>query len=304
MVTSTDRRRGQISLLALVLCLASAKGLQAQPGQPFVDSIDVQVVEVDVVVTDRKGRPVKGLKRDDFELYVDGRPAEITNFYASAIYVEEQTGRRNGKKKRPAVRHDVPPGATDEGPLTIVFYLDDPNIFPSHRTRLLRRLEAAVEPWRSMDAHFMLARFVHRLEVLVPPTSDVDAILEGAASIPKGSPRAIQNGDGARRFAIRSLIDSYESCATAGFCRPCVDNWGELLSLARQHADNQATNTAVAVDGLVDLVTTLSGVPGKKAVVYLTDGLPQRPGISILDYLGNELWQGASDLGAARARRR
>ena len=43
------------------------------------------------------------------------------------------------------------------------------------------------------------------------------------------------------------------------------------------------------MDGLADLVTTLSGVPGRKAVVYVTDGLPQRPGISVLDYLGNEL---------------
>lgn len=271
----------------MALCLASLEGLQAQPNQPFVDSVDVQVVEVDVVVTDRKGRPVKGLAREDFELYVDGQPVEITNFYESAIYVEERAGRR--KRERPVVRSEDTLGSTDEGALTVVFYLDAPNIFPSHRTRLLRRLEAAVEPWRSMNASFMLARFEHRLEVLVPPTPDLEAILEGAASVPRGSPRAIQNGDGARRFAIRSMIDSDEFCRTAPFCRPCQDNWGELLSLARQYADNQATTAAVAVDGLADLVTTLGGIPGKKAVVYITDGLPQRPGISVLDYLGNEL---------------
>ena len=273
--------------LALLWCLAGPAALPAQPAQTFIESVDVQVVEVDVVVTDKKGRPVKGLAREDFELYVDGQPVEITNFYESSIYVEEPTGRRN--KERPAVRSQATPGATVEGPLTVVFYLDDPNIFPSHRTRLLRRLEAAIEPWRAMDASFMLARFVHRLEVLVPPTRDLDTILEGAGTVPKGSPRAIQNGDGARRFAIRSLIDSYEACEMVPFCRPCEDNWGELLSLARQYADNQATNTAIAADGLADLVTTLAGVPGKKTVVHLTDGLPQRPGISVLDYLGNQL---------------
>ncbi|MCY3928514.1 MAG: VWA domain-containing protein [Acidobacteria bacterium] len=284
---STDRRRGPILLLALVLSLASLKGLQAQPGQPFVESVDVQVVEVDVVVTDRKGRPIKGLAREDFELYVDGQPVEITNFYESAVYLEQRAGRRN--RERPVVRSEDTLGTADEGALTVVFYLDDPNIFPSHRTRLLRRLEAAVEPWRSMDASFMLARFVHRLEVLVPPTRDLDAILAGAASVPKGSPRAIQYGDGARRLTISNMLDSDEFCRMAPFCRPCVDNWGELLSLARQYADNQATTAAIAVDGLADLVTTLGGVPGKKAVVYLTDGLPQRPGISVLDFLGNEL---------------
>ena len=94
----------------------------------------------------------------------------------------------------------------------------------------------------------MLARFVNRLEVLVPPTRELDAILaEAAAAVPKGSPRAIQYGDGARRFAIRSIIDSYEFLRNRHrSCRPCEDNWGELLSLARQYADNQATNTAIA----------------------------------------------------------
>lgn len=287
MVTRPERNPGSAPALAPLLCLALAAALQAQPNQPFVDSVDVQVVEVDVVVTDRKGRPVKGLAREDFELYVDGRPVEIANFYESAILLEQPAGRRN--RERPAVRNEETSNAADEGPLTVVFYLDDPNIFPSHRTRLLRRLENAVEPWRSMDASFMLARFVNRLEVLVPPTPDLDAILEAAATVPKGSPRAIQNGEGARRFAIRSLIDSYEFCRQAPYCRPCEDNWGELLSLARQYADNQATNTAIAADGLADLVTTLAGVPGKKTVVYMTNGLPQRPGISVLDYLGNEL---------------
>lgn len=286
-MTPTDLPPGRAGLFALVPLLAVSAALPAQPNQPFVDSVDVQVVEVDVAVTDRKGRPVKGLTREDFELYVDGQPVEITNFFESAVFVDGPTGNR--KRERPVVRAAAASGNADPGPLTVVFYLDDPNIFPSHRTRLLRRLEAAVQPWRSMGASFMLARFLNRLEVLVAPTPDLDAILEGAAGVPKGSPRAIQNGDGARRFAIRSLIDAYEFCETAPFCRPCVDNWGELLSLARQYADNQATNGAIAVDGLADLVTTLAGVPGRKAVIHVTDGLPQRPGISVLDYLGNEL---------------
>ena len=268
--------------------LAGAAALPAQPGQPFVDSVDVQVVEVDVVVTDRKGRPVKGLVRDDFELYVDGEPVEIANFRESAITaVEERTGRRN--RTRTALRTEARPGAAEEGALTVVFYLDDPNLFPPHRTRLLRRLEAAVEPWRALEARFMLARFVHRLEVLVPPTGDLDAILAGAASVPKGSPRAVQNGERARLFAVGRLIDSYETCARMPSCRPCMDNWDEMLAVARQYAAQQATNAAIAVDGLADLVTTLAGVPGRTAVVHVTDGLPQRPGISVLDFLGNEL---------------
>lgn len=273
--------------LTIPLCLV-ASWLSAQPSQPFTDSVDVQVVEVDVVVT-KKGRPVKGLSREDFELYVDGQPVEISNFHESTIYLEERGGRRT-KKQRAVVRREAAGEASDAGEagLTVVLYLDEPNIYPAHRSRLLKRLESAVEPWRSLGARFMFVRFDHRVEVLVPPTRDLDLILEGVKAVPKGSPRAVQNGTAARRNAIRNLIASHENCS-ASMCRPCQDNWGELLSIARQFADNQATGAAIAADGLADLVTTLSGISGKKSVVHLTDGLPQRPGISVLDYLGNEL---------------
>ena len=222
----TSRGRTLGATAALWVAAAGTGALEAQPTQPFVESVDVQVVEVDVVVTDKKGRPVKGLTGEDFELYVDGQPVDVTNFYEAAIYLEERTDRRN--RERPVIRSESTPGRTREGPLTVVFYLDDANVYPAHRTRLLRRLEAAIEPWRSMDAGFMLARFVNRIEVLVPPTRDPDAILDGAASVPKGSPRALQTGEAARRFAIRSLIDAYEACEAAPFCRPCEDQLGRV----------------------------------------------------------------------------
>jgi len=34
-----------------------------------------------VTVTDRRGDPVRGLTRDDFEVFEDGVPQAITNFY-------------------------------------------------------------------------------------------------------------------------------------------------------------------------------------------------------------------------------
>jgi VWFA-related protein len=279
-------RVGTVLAPLLGICLAAGP-VAAQPTDMFVDAVDVNVVEVDVVVTDRKGRPVGGLGREDFEVRVDGASVEIANFYEQKVFGNDAAARHGGADQEAP---GVPVGAAVAVPaLTVVFYLDDANLYPAHRTRLLRRLEAAVSPWRAMDANFLLVRFENRLEVLVPPTADLDAILEGAAGRPKGTARAAQAGENAWRFAIRSLIDSHQACVSTLTCQPCQDNWGELLSLARQYADNQATTTAIAVDGLTDLVTTLSGVPGRKAVVYVTDGLPQRPGISVFDYLGNQL---------------
>src|SRR5437764_15107194 len=49
---------------------------------PLVEKIEVSVVNVDVTVTDRRGQPVSGLTRDDFEILEDGKPQPISNFYA------------------------------------------------------------------------------------------------------------------------------------------------------------------------------------------------------------------------------
>src|SRR5256885_14744736 len=65
------------SIIAAALLLAA----NALGQRKLVETIEVHVVNVDVVVTDREGNRVRGLTRDDFELYEDKRPQTITNFY-------------------------------------------------------------------------------------------------------------------------------------------------------------------------------------------------------------------------------
>ena len=46
----------------------------------FAPVVDVEVVQVAATVSDGKGRPVKGLGRDAFRVFEDGRPQEVTHF--------------------------------------------------------------------------------------------------------------------------------------------------------------------------------------------------------------------------------
>ena len=74
--------------LALVAAVSLA---QAQPpagetaGESFGERVDVEVVNVDVIVTDREDSRVLDLGRDDFELLVDGRPVAIEYFAAPRL---------------------------------------------------------------------------------------------------------------------------------------------------------------------------------------------------------------------------
>ena len=64
--------------LAALATLVAASSLFSQEQPPLVESIEVRVANVDVVVRDRHGNPVPGLTKDDFDLIVDGARKNIT----------------------------------------------------------------------------------------------------------------------------------------------------------------------------------------------------------------------------------
>src|SRR5262245_53494102 len=67
--------------LGLLLLMTISVGALALPAQePFIVKVDVELVTVDVVVSDSAGRPVTTLTKDDFEVYEDGRLQEIRSF--------------------------------------------------------------------------------------------------------------------------------------------------------------------------------------------------------------------------------
>src|SRR5436309_16139769 len=68
-------------LLFQAVLIATAVLPQAQMA-PTAETIEVNVVEIDVVVLDARGKPVIGLTRDDFELTVGRHKRPISNFYA------------------------------------------------------------------------------------------------------------------------------------------------------------------------------------------------------------------------------
>jgi VWFA-related protein len=77
----------RISAYILLLLAAALPGQQPAPVQPAAQSptepllrITVNLVQVDAVVTDSKGRHIADLKSQDFELWQDGKLQTITNF--------------------------------------------------------------------------------------------------------------------------------------------------------------------------------------------------------------------------------
>jgi VWFA-related protein len=70
-----------ISCLSVFLLTSATQPPPPPPAVPSLgETIEVSIVNLDVVVTDKQGNRVQGLSQDDFTILEDGKPQAITNF--------------------------------------------------------------------------------------------------------------------------------------------------------------------------------------------------------------------------------
>jgi VWFA-related protein len=91
--TSTRARlRAALLTLSLLLQAATSGAQQQQPQRPAAPAdedevvrLNTELVQLRAVVTDRKGQPVENLKKEDFEVFENGRPRAVDFFSAERL---------------------------------------------------------------------------------------------------------------------------------------------------------------------------------------------------------------------------
>ena len=118
----------------LSLIVALGVGVSASTQQPTF-KVSVNVVDVDVTVTDAQGNFVTGLTADDFQLFEDGKPQQVQTFsYIELPVVKPQRFQFLGRPVAADVRsnRDITSGRV------YIFVLDDLNVAPL-RTAVVRK---------------------------------------------------------------------------------------------------------------------------------------------------------------------
>jgi len=100
--------RRSLSIVAAVICAAAATLSGQQPPPPqdqqaFRFKTGVELINVTATVTDRNGRFVAGLQKQDFRLFEDGEEQQITHFNAERVPVSlglivDTSGSMEGEK--------------------------------------------------------------------------------------------------------------------------------------------------------------------------------------------------------------
>lgn len=294
-------------LAPLLLLFAWTPALAAPPTSPappqtFGEVVEVNVVNVEVYVTDKDGKRVTGLRKGDFEVFEDGKPVEITNFEALEGGKPAPGSTAPAKEDRPAAT----PAAGDspasdskaaEDAWNLVVFIDNANIRPAGRARVLRQLSGFLDQQLAPGDRVMFVTYERGLHVRLPFSSDRTAVDTALKKLGEVMASGHQN-DSDRRQAFQDMMAIHDdSLQTPPDHVPCPTN---IVAPAHSYANLRRQEVRQSLGALTLLVNSLSGVPGRKALLHVSDGLPLTPGEEAFQFLV-ELCGGGASSGIGRS---
>ena len=262
--------KNDMRAVALALAVVSSTFAAAQDTPRFSETLDVSLVNVDVVVTDRNGQRVRGLKASDFTILEDGKPRPIANFTEFKAGVENASVAVEGT---PAAQPAIAPRRQ---PRTVLVFVDELALIASKadfRPSIQEVLEKALEPG---DVGAIMS-WTNRLNVRQGFTRDLDALHQAAGQLPAPGPAFTSDS-----FfqALREDTAFWESVANDPKNRGIVGDVSPTASLMRQSmATTTWQDTKSKVRALNAAMTSMAGSEGRKILVLVTHRFSRNAGL-------------------------
>lgn len=131
-------------LLVTITTLATGQQNQAKPQREETVRLGAQLVQLDVVVTDREGQAVRGLKCEDFLVLEDGEPQELSFFGAESYGSEDLLAAEADYRSPPKPSVLTLPASAAHG-RNIALVIDNLHMNPDSVSRLKPQLIRFVE---------------------------------------------------------------------------------------------------------------------------------------------------------------
>ncbi len=277
---------------ATVTCLLVALPAAAQDSplpDLFSDVIDVRVVNVEVVVTDRSGNRVRGLQPGDFELHVDGEPVPIDYF------TEVDEGRAleasdEGVGSVPVLTPDEPVGTS------YLVFIDDLFAIKQRRDRVLKRLEEDLVRLGPADRVAVVAHDGHELTLLTDWTGDrtgiETALLEASERKPYGLlyryGMGYDQGDKTRRsvMAAAGAVRSFADAPGRKVMLLLIEGWATVSDTWNFRSAYAAASAGVTLDRLYGPLVNAANLVGYSLYPIDLPGLQGAPGPPIAGFAG------------------
>ncbi|HEX6864506.1 MAG TPA: VWA domain-containing protein, partial [Thermoanaerobaculia bacterium] len=209
--------------------------------------MEVNVVNVDVYVTDEKGQPVSGLDKRDFELYEDGKRVEITNFEA----VDRAASAGAPAAPAPSPQSEAPAASPDG--LHLVIYVDNFNLHSGNRARAVQQLRQFLLQQLVPGDEVMIATYDLGVNVRLPFTGDPAQIARALDGINSLTVQGDED-DRARRQAFREMMTIHEVSLKQRPPLPCPQS---IVTPAHGYASARRQEVIRTLSALKLLVNSL-----------------------------------------------
>jgi VWFA-related protein len=279
----------------IVLLIAVCSIAHAQQQDPDVVRTNTELVQSAITVLDKKGHFVEGLKREQFELMVDGKPRPITFFERIATGSARESelatlGDPTANTTAPTVAPARVPGRT------IVFFIDDLHLSPDSMNRTRMMLKHFLDRDMNSKDNVAIATASGQIGFLEQFTNN-RAVLDAAMSRLIPRPYDVNGfgvGNSTKMTEYMALtIDSNktDNKVLNFYIEECLKGsstfkktGGMIKALLRQSCENQVKNSARAVliqaaqitqtsyNSLESLMRSLSRMPGRKLAFFISDG--------------------------------
>jgi VWFA-related protein len=294
-----------LSLLKITLCLLAFGSLAfaqeerpdgQQPAQADdVVRISTELVQTDVSVFDKQGRFIDGLKKEDFELTIGGKPLPVS-FFESVIAGSSREASQLAAARGLSPASSVKTGAggdEESRGRVIIFFLDDLHLSKEGMTRAREALARFVDEDMGVDDQVAIVSTSGQVGFLQQLTDD-KVVLRAAISRLnyKGNPEtyagstqiseymASQIQDAGNRRLYTYLLESIKveygmgMGAGRGFHgnNSGMQAANILQSRVREISAETRMQTADTLSVLGSLMLSSSRLPGRKLVFFLSDG--------------------------------
>ncbi|HEY4642279.1 MAG TPA: VWA domain-containing protein [Thermoanaerobaculia bacterium] len=255
----------------------------------LTETIDVKVTNVDVVVTDKSGKPVRNLTRDDFTILEDGKLQPVTNFY------EVQPEAPAGAAPAPA---DANKNVEPPRPRRIVIFIDNYSLHPFRRHEVFAAIDRSFNELFRPGDQAMVAAWNRGLHIVIPFTGDREKLRAAMRRYEKDA-----GGGAPIEFEREHVMANIAQVLQAEFDARGGNNEREAIahaeSLARSYAQSVSMNEKALVKAMSTTLTTLAGLEGKKVMLVAGQQLPSRPGLEVFQYV-DQLFSGRGVSNAQR----
>ncbi|MFY9552094.1 MAG: VWA domain-containing protein [Thermoanaerobaculia bacterium] len=250
---------------------------QEAPFPPVAETVEVSVTNVEVVVTDSKGKRVPGLTAADFQVRQDGVLQPITNFYAvtggKLLLEDGKVIPLDSKESVAEIPRDLK--------AHYVFYIDNLNIQPQNRNRMFKRLKEFVPTAIGPNAEGMVVTFNRSLKVRQKFTAEPGQILGALEQI------ELETGGGTTTVGERK--DTLERIADA-------KSSGEAIDYARNYSRSMRNDMEFTVDAIKQTLDSLAGIEGRKSFLYVSEGLPASVGFELFEAIRDKFQEPAATM--------